>query len=350
MATSALCVKIMILSISQKGSTMPKELTHLIIAEASKIKFSPQNRNSMLCEQFERYGDYFRFGAVMHDISFCASSTANGIILKQKGREVHGDPPNDTLRPFKYLARVYDQTGKPEILSLIAGAVTHMMADCVFHPFVYYYSGNEISRHYRLETLIDTHLSEGQGAWLDKPVSTRDIYKNLKREFDFLATQLSGFLGLLETFKPEITKALALHAFTLKLFRSRMGYYLFRLIACLGSEDFKSKANLFYPSGMRFKAPFFDRNFTYRHPITGEVRHGSLDSFVESAVQKSCEMFEAIQTAAEKRSVESYFSTMPAVSFETGLDPSLGRSFKYTDVSVSIDRLISGQSSQANTL
>lgn len=322
---------------------MPKELTHLIVAEASKQRFSSQNPNTLLNDCLKRHRNMYRFGSVMHDVAFCASSSRNGEKLKEKGFAVHGSPPNDTLRPFKYLGAMYDETGDNEILALIAGAVTHMITDVEFHPFVYYYTGDSLARHYRLETLIDTYISARQGMWLETPLSTRRFYKHLKWKYDFLTTHLSGFLGLSESFKPEIMKAMNTHAFALNLFRSRLGYHLFRLTAVWGSEAHKSKANLFYPLRMRFDSPFFQSEFYYRHPVTGVTETASLETFIDRAVKKACGMFETIQAASGNRRLEKFFSSLSPVSLETGLDPDMGKAHHYTDTSKSIDHLISGR-------
>jgi hypothetical protein len=286
---------------------MPKELTHLIIAEETRSRFSQMSPHSALNKHLDQYRDYFLFASVMHDIPFYARSTAEGKKLKHQGSTIHGIPPNDTLQPFKYLCCEYDRTGAEKIMALIAGAATHMIADCVFHPFVYYFSGDKIARHFRLESLMDTHLSKNQGATLEKQVSPLALYHNLRQDIHFLARHLTGFLGLPETYTPETTKTMKLHDLTLKLFRSRICYYIFRLISSAGSYDLKSKAELFYPADMRFDTPFFDDNFFYRHPVTGESATGNIDLFVETAVQKGCELFEKIQTAAESRSLELLF-------------------------------------------
>lgn len=319
---------------------MPKELTHLIVSEAARQSYSAK---TSLGEMIERHLHVYRFGAVMHDIPFCASSSKHGIAFKEKGYEVHGTTDLGPIRPFIYLGSVYDKTGDPNVLALIAGAVTHMMADVVFHPFVYYYTGESISRHYRIETLIDTHLSGRQGIWFEKPVTTRGFYRHLKGKNGFLSRHLSGFFGLSDPFFPEITKALNMHAFALRLFRSRAGYHLFRMTALVGSKSYRSKTNLFYPSKMRFHSPFFQSEFVYRHPVTGEPSKATLESLVDTAVQKACGIFEEIQEAVDHRGMERFFSGFSPVSLETGLAPSAGKTFRYTDLSKPIDRLVSAQ-------
>lgn len=326
-----------------KDLLMPKELTHLMIAEASRRTFSEKNPNATLSDLLKRCPDHYRFGSVMHDVAFFSSSTALGNKIKQQGLSVHGVPPGDTVAPFRYLAALYDRARSPEILALTAGAATHMITDCLFHPMVYHFSGHRIDRHYRLETLIDTHLFNRQTRWLKNPVSVVHLYAPLKEGRKDLARTMCGFLGLPESFTPEVIRAMTLHAITLKLFRSRAGYWLFRLFLSLGSDEVKSKIHLFYPPGMRFKTPFFDRTFAYRHPVTGDLHEGHLERLVDTAIQKSCDLFEGIETAASHGRLESFFSGIAPLSLETGLDLSSGRDFRYTDLSRSIDRIVSAE-------
>lgn len=322
---------------------MPKELTHLIVAEKAWKTFSESQPDSTLGKVLERHADHYRFGAVMHDVSFCGSSSAMGNVLKEKGMAVHGNPPNDTIAPFKNLAEAYDRTGNPEILALMAGGVSHMIADYVFHPFVYYFTGDDIARHYRLETLIDTHLYHKQDHRPERCVSTLGLYKNLKASLEGLADHLLVFLDLSEAFKPELIKALKLHAFTIKLFRSRMGYHLFRMASAMGSSDTQNKARLFYPPGMRFDTSFLDSDIDYRHPVTGEHAKGSPELLAEAASKKTSGMLEKLGKAADGQGLAPFFSTIPPVSFETGLPPSMGRTFIFTDLSRSIDGLVSNK-------
>jgi hypothetical protein len=320
---------------------MPKELTHLMIAEMAAHRFSDAHPQGLLSTCIHRCIDEYRFGAVMHDIAFFGSSSRQGCHLKDRGLAIHGATPDDILGPLRYLATAFDATGDPSLLAMTAGAVTHMMVDSVFHPLVYYFSGYELARHYRLETLIDTHLAQRQTLRLKRSLDALGLYSTLRGKLDRLAVHLAGFLGLPEAYQPEIVKALKRHAFTLKLFRSRFGYLLFRLVAALGSETFQNKAYLFYPPAMRFDAPFFRRSIRYRHPVTGQYLTSSLDRFVKTAVRQACGRFEMIQAAAENRNLELFVSGLPALSLETGLSPSAGRQFRYTDCRTAIDRLVS---------
>ena len=123
---------------------------------------------------------------------------------------------------------------------------------------------------------------------------------------------------------------------------SRTGFHLFRLSSVFGSEGYKKKIHLFYPSGMRFDTPFFESESSYLHPVTGESCRWRLEAFVEKAVDMSCGMFGDLQEAAKNRSVMDFVEQMPPVSLETGLDPAKGKQFRYTDLSIPIDRLVAG--------
>ncbi len=321
---------------------MPKELTHLIIAEASRKTFAGKHTGSAFGNLLEQYRDHFLWGSVMHDIAFFASASKDGDIVKKKGLAIHGNPDHDTFRPLTSLACDFDRTGSPETTAMTAGALTHMVADTLFHPFVYYFSGNDLARHFRLEALLDTHLWDRQQQWIE-PLSTLSLYKNLKKDLASLVRHLTIFLGLPPSFSPELLKALKLHDFTLKLFRSRPGYALFRLIALFHSQEFKNKAQLFYPAGMVFPTPFFDHDFSYKQPVTGETLTANIDRLIETAVQRVCSVFERFDHALSERRLSTVFEGLAPASLETGLDSSFGRHFHFTDLSLPIDRLVSGR-------
>ena len=318
---------------------MPKELTHLVLAEAARKTFSEAGNLSGMGLLLKEHRAFYLFGAVMHDLAFCAPSGPAGDKVKAKGMAVHGNPVGNTLAPLIWLAAEYDKTGNPDILAMIAGAVSHMHADAVFHPFVYYYTGDEIARHYRLETLIDTYFYKNQKRWTDVSVSTLDLYKNMKS--DPLAFYLTGFLDLSDASTFVLKKALRMHWFVLRFFRSRAGYYLFCVASLFCAGEFKSKTKLFYPAGMKFDTPFFDNDFFYKHPVTGEETTGCIDALSETVIKKACKAFGDISVASGRNELEKYFSGMSPFSLETGLDVSVPRAFTYTDLSISIDQLVS---------
>lgn len=323
---------------------MPKELTHLIVAAAAKRMFSEKHPRAVLRDHLESRETLLLFGSLIHDIPFYASSTEKGNLVKDRGRLIHGIPLNDTLAPFRCLAAGYDEKRTPDIPALMAGAMAHRITDGVFHPFVYHYAGHDLARHFRLETLMDIHVRKRQGRWLDKPVPEKDFYNSRNVEKAVLARYLSMFLGLGENYIPEIIKALNLHALTMRLFRSRAAYHLFRVISRFKSQEHRERRYLFYPPGMDFPTPFFDTAMPYRHPVTGESFAASLDTLVETAAARSCVAFEAMETALSSKdgSLVPFAESLPPMSLETGLDPSFGKTFRHTDLSLPIDRLVGG--------
>ncbi len=330
---------------------MPKELTHLIVAAAAKRMFSEKHPRSVLRDHLESREACLLFGSLIHDIAFYAPSTEQGNLVKDRGRLVHGIPLNDTLAPFRCLAAGYDEKKTSDLPALMAGALAHRITDGVFHPFVYHYTGHDLARHFRLETLMDIHVRKRQGRWLEKPVPEKDLYNSLNVERTVLARYLSMFLDLGEDFLPEINRALNLHAFTMRLFRSRAGYHLFRIVSLFKSKEYRGRRHLFYPPGMDFHTPFFDTAMPYRHPVTGESCAASLDTLVETAVARSCAAFESMETALSSKAgnLMPFAESLPPMSLETGLDPSAGKTFRHTDLSLPIDRLVGGHEIQGGS-
>lgn len=319
---------------------MPKELTHIFLANAALAAFSEEADGEVLVGLLESYSDHYLFGTVLHDIAFCASSGKEGERIKDRGMSVHGKSDGDTFGPMHRLASEYEKTKQPELVAILAGALTHYHTDSVFHPFVYYYTGNQISRHYRLETLIDTWFFNHQNDWLRKPVDPMGIYKRL--EIKKLVPYLGLFLDLPKSCDDAMGRALKMHRFVLKLFRSRPGSLLFHLVSAFyGGQDYRDKRNLFYPPGMRFAMPMFDHPFSYRHPVTGQPADESLHSLAEKVIEKSCNGFQEIASALwEGRPIELTRFAEP-VSLETGMAGPTPETYNYTDLTRSIDTLVS---------
>ncbi len=320
---------------------MPKELTHIVLAQAVCRRMEQLDVSPSFSAVLKENRDYLLFGAIMHDVAFCSPSGAAGDIVKAMGMTVHGKPTGNTMRPLCTLANEFDRTGNTSVLALLAGAVTHMIVDRVFHPFVYYYTGNDISRHYRIETLIDVYFFKWKRKQLPESAGTSGIYRHLYAEREQLAVHLCRFLGLPQRHIPILKKAMKMHRFVLKLFRSRLGYYLFAAVSRLGSDDLKSKIHLFYPAEMTYEIPFFEDSFFYRHPVTGEETTEKMEDIIERVIDFSTEILAKMVTSANERKLESLFLSMPSLSLETGLDASVPGPFHFTDVSLSINQLVS---------
>lgn len=166
---------------------MPKEITHIQLAEAIKGELlqsngygSPEIKNALA-----KHGNVFSFGSISPDIFFY------DIVLPFDGRHalrggpwgdaIHGNRGENTMAHIFAMAEILnspqlqksmgykDKMPKDDAdlcLTFGAGYLTHVALDTVMHPLVYYFSGNYYAddpsakkwgeaRHRAIETLLD---------------------------------------------------------------------------------------------------------------------------------------------------------------------------------------------------
>ena len=141
---------------------MPKEITHWRLAErvGQSLGEGPLRQAVRACPKA------FMLGSVFHDCGYYAGDSRRYDVASLADR-LHGAKGEDTFEVLRLaVTRCVNQPISPPAVSFLAGLATHIAADCVFHPFVYYFTGNyydsRLERrraarraHRRLEVLID---------------------------------------------------------------------------------------------------------------------------------------------------------------------------------------------------
>lgn len=131
---------------------MPRESSHIYLA------------NKLLHKLPELDREIFLIGSVIHDSPYFLKS---GEAL---GYKLHGADGEDTIKPIVEIAR---RSGSFDGLSLACGMLSHVALDQIFHPAVYYFTGNYLatdpkqrkraqSAHRRFEVKLDLSLPESQ--------------------------------------------------------------------------------------------------------------------------------------------------------------------------------------------
>ncbi|MBQ8885321.1 MAG: zinc dependent phospholipase C family protein [Clostridia bacterium] len=124
---------------------MPAAYTHYLIASEVFHRLPERIKCSVLSPRL------YVFGAQGAD--FCFLYRALNPAELNFGRFLHG---NGGLPFFNVLALFAAQD--PVLFSYALGYITHYAADCVFHPYVYYVSGNSRLKHSRTEGALDAHF------------------------------------------------------------------------------------------------------------------------------------------------------------------------------------------------
>ncbi len=169
---------------------MPKEITHWIIAlETASRLGSGGEAGKAIADRTEAY----LLGAVAHDGPYYARKDP---LMALAGDRLHGRGVDDAFACVKRAVttrRAGDGIKPPpSAIAFAAGALTHIAADIVFHPAVFYFTGfpshpdrriadSYMYRHWGFEAALDMHyLSErGKGS----PRKTARLYRHaLKRD------------------------------------------------------------------------------------------------------------------------------------------------------------------------
>ena len=140
---------------------MPKENTHLHFAKTTK-NYSPD-----ILEIIDRNLEYFYLGSVSPDTLFYSKKAH----IKDVADYIHGRDGNLTNIFVFDLLDEARQTKNEKLLTFVFGMLTHINLDIVFHPVIFYLTGNyhhkdedkrmkAIYRHRRYEVALDKRLND----------------------------------------------------------------------------------------------------------------------------------------------------------------------------------------------
>jgi hypothetical protein len=275
---------------------MPRDITHWLVA-ADTAALLPAD--SFYGAAARARPSLRAIGAVFHDALFYAppALSAFGWVADR----LHAEAGEDTFAPVRELHRIGGElraAASPlaeDLGAFVAGFVSHLQADVVFHPFVYYHSGlpgptgrltSAVAQaHRRLEALIDLHFvgslqaldAWSLGAYLAAAGRrTRDVSWFAARAL-VEPVQQAELVATLDA-------SWARYGWTQALFRRRVlaqaGWLLRGLLPASGREI----VALGYAPALRDLLPRVDGEIEYRHPVTGEPGCVSLAALRKRAV------------------------------------------------------------------
>ncbi|CAH2030530.1 zinc dependent phospholipase C family protein [Trichlorobacter ammonificans] len=268
---------------------MPKELTHWALAEEALHRLPADSRlKGLIHDQRELY----LVGAVLPDTLlhlFYGPWSRQALLLAD---QFH-DTAANSFQPLIEVERRFPGSLPAPLLACLLGVISHMLADCVLHPFVYAVSGSgEIGRHYRLETDIDCYVAHRGRIGFGRRLA--DLVGPEAR------VRLVELLGML--FDPRGTlprealeRALALHCRLQGMYGVPAWQIVTSCLALVPVRFFRRNRELFYPlsgAGVRGAACALPR--PWRHPVTGREERATLDDLLSAAVTAMVEHFERI--------------------------------------------------------
>lgn len=315
---------------------MPGLLTHHLLAGA----LADDLKGTVFEEPLDHCPEYLYLGAVFHDALFYVSSREKGARFKRQGTRLHGLKGEDTLFLPRGLLREAAGEGRsgPErepLLAFTAGLISHIAADTVFHPFVFYFSGPLSAPltklgHRRLETLMDLFFSRGQ----TRPVLLRSHLRRAGQG----ATKVFALAGRCLVgeeeavpFSRTMVRALTRMGRTQVLFQTRpLAWLLFSLNPLLPRAVKEAIALAQAPQLGKYLTRLEGRH-SYLHPVSGDREEAGLEELFVRAAARTVSLARELVASLEKGENGDQGSIGPSLS--TGLvGPDEGRMVHFSPV------------------
>jgi len=266
---------------------MPKELTHWIVAEEA-LKALPYD--SRLKTLLKEHHDCYLGGAVLPDTLLHLFRGEYAQIALSLANNFH-DCPGNCFAPL--IALEENRAGKlPDAdFACLLGIIAHCQADSVFHPFVYSQAGDDMGKHYALETTLDVYLQQN-----GFPSPCKLLGELLTPGSRECILRLCA-----ELFDPQHTLPSSMHEQALAVhirFQARYDNVVWKLLATLLSifphTSLGRKSRLFYPlfHGESVDIP---GEGSWKHPVTGEQHHTSCLDLLHVVVERTSLLFQRIE-------------------------------------------------------
>ncbi len=264
---------------------MPKEIAHLAMAQKA---FGSLPKDALFYDPIQSHFNLFLYGSIVPDICFFYVIGPHASVVQKAGDIFHTSSPSSLYPVIEFLKRC--PKNDPAALALAAGVCTHIIADTVFHPMIYYFAGLDnvhkgaTARHRMLETAMDLHF-----CW-SFPQETQISLPQAVSSLEISSDQVNDFLKKLfckqnEPWAKYLPYALKAHHLACRLF---LNYKLYRAIHILDRMDLglpeKLKV-LVYPFDGPVRFDFFDHPLDYRDPVSGELFCKDIKSLAEQAVE-----------------------------------------------------------------
>ncbi len=285
---------------------MPKEITHWLIAEQAVERLSA---DSLLGTSARSAMNVVRLGAIFHDVLYYLTDIPIRHPARQLPDTLHGVMGSDTYKVIRALAQAYyHHRDIPHILAFLVGVMSHIQADIVFHPMVYYVSGNPFdratkshaTRHHRsFESVIDMIVSNGTHT--EKKFHLRQFLRSAETDLSILCRALyQGFttmpeetlarhtmrayqrLGVIRT----LEMSSAMNAFH-RAMKSLLPASLREVLCLVYDKVLLASA---YRQGIH-RSAIID----YHHPVDNSTQAQSIESMMEEAIQRTVALCKQVE-------------------------------------------------------
>ena len=299
---------------------MPKEATHWIAARQTAARLAGTGWG----EAALRCPNALQMGAVFPDLPYyLAGSSEQARQAAALGNRYHGAGGEDTYDLLRALLVSLREEDEPAHRAFLVGVASHLCVDAVFHPWVYYETGNyydpdparrtqAVRDHRRFEGLLDLAICGNLAK--ARSCRARTIWQNLERPPE----------ALLEWAARHQEPAAAGEVLT-----AANGKFLWvqSLIAHPAAARVAGGLEPLLPAGCRELTALFLREpaardlerlrgrLEYRNPVSGESRIASVEELLGEGVEPGAAACRGMERAIGRGSASDFAEHGPSLNF-----------------------------------
>jgi hypothetical protein len=274
---------------------MPKEIVHWLVAQRAAEQLSTGPFGPAL----GRCPNGLKLGAVYHDVLFYLTGEES-VGMKELPHKLHGAHGEDTYALLRAQARhLHARQDSPLPTAFFVGLASHIFADAVLHPFVYFHTGNyydddparrtaAIRRHRTLEGLMDM-VAAGSPDAARQP-SLRQLVQSLEGPLALACPpqSLAALAGVDEQAAAKaLTAALDTYCTMQGLFRLETLAQLVHSIAPVLPAKAREIAALFYAPQLWEQRAALSGPLSYSNPVSGTASRASLMELIDLAATRT---------------------------------------------------------------
>ncbi len=291
---------------------MPKEVTHWIIAD----KVTAALQDSRYASALNAHPNIVRFGAVFHDKLYYWKSKNHpkdgqlARAIKYTANRMHGIHGEDSLDIIRGMLRWIQEhpNTNEHLIALMTGLVTHIFTDIVWHPMVYYYTGDyndpdEKKRaraqreHLQLEAAFDIYFCNKSISYLldnyglDQHIQgleydLKELLRHAFRYFTKLPLQT-----LVDHYAQAVEDAIDGHRLIRNYKMNTWAQYAMPVVP----HSTWAQAGALYHDGLLEYMPRLSKGLNYKNPVTGEAEKISMEALMQKAVDACVDFLKDIE-------------------------------------------------------
>jgi hypothetical protein len=274
---------------------MPKEITHWMIAR----QVAQGLEGTFYEKSVQRYINCMMMGAVFPDALYYLLGSRAHDRFTQFPDRLHGTTTEDVLAVIRSIAEKWLADRKKDyLLAFLAGVITHIQTDALFHGMIFYKTGpyrhpdrkirtSAVQAHRMMESLIDLYFCGGREGI--GPYSLKKFIEGLEVPLPLLFGEAFAplFEDCLDDFVRAACRSYKIFVFAQSLFiLPWLSFFLYAVKNIL-PDGAKEIVSLMYAPQLMHHMDKISGEIHYQDPLTGDPATCLLSSLFDESVQKS---------------------------------------------------------------